>query len=349
MNFMRINGVSLKAISMAVSDKIEHNKDLSDIFGHTQIKNISDTIGIYSRRISEEGITASDLMYKAINKLLIAEQLDMNEIDLLVCITQTPDYIIPGNSFVLCNRLKAQEGILTLDINAGCSGFTHGMITISKLMENSSMRYGILVMGDTISKLVNPRDQSIRPIFGDAVAACLFVQDEYNEGTTVTWKTIATDYDNILVKAGGMRNPSTSETKITKLMEDNIYRSENDLLMSGADVFGFTIKEVPEMVKKILDECKLTINDIDLFVFHQANQFIVEYILKKLRIPESQAIIQVDKIGNAGSASIPIALCLEAQKRDVKTLTGRFCFTGFGAGLSLSSIVTRIQSLNVYN
>ena len=347
MNNMQINGITMKAVSMAVPNNIEFNSDLSNIFGQTETKKISDTIGIYSRRIAETGVTALDLMYDAVSKLLKSEELNIAKIDCLVCVSQTPDYIIPGNSFVLCSKLKARENIFTLDINAGCSGFTHGMITIAKLMQNSNMRYGILVTGDTLSRLINPMDQSLRFLFGDAAAACLVEKDEHNEGMTVNWKTIASNYDKIMTIAGGMRNPTTVETKRTKLMEDKNHRSENDLFMKGADVFSFAIKEVPEIVNEILSGCQLSVNDINFFVFHQANRFIVDYIQKKLKIAENQIVINIDKTGNTSSASILIALCLEAQKREVKKLNGRFCFTGFGAGLSLSSIIINIQRLNI--
>ncbi len=345
---MKINRVTLKAVSMAIPESIELNNGLSEFFEEAEIKKISDTIGIYSRRIAGEGVTALDLMYDAVNKLLDGEGLDIDKIDCLVCICQTPDYIIPGNSFVLCNRLNAGNNIFTLDINAGCSGFTHGMITISKLMENSNMKYGILVTGDTISRLLSPNDKTTRLIFGDGVAACLIEQNERNDGITAAWKTIGRDFDRIMVSAGGMRNPMTTATKVRKLMDDNIYRCENDLIMNGADVYSFTIKEVPEIVSGILNKCSLNVNDIDLFVFHQANRFIVDYIRKKLKISQEKTIIQVDEIGNTSSASIPIALCLEAQARGIKKFRGRFCFAGFGAGLSLSSLIMNIEELSIH-
>ncbi len=151
-----------------------------------------------------------------------------------------------------------------------------------------------------------------------------------------------------MIKAGGTRTPSTTETGVTKRVEDDNYRSEDDLFMSGADVFSFTIKEVPMMVDKMLTLAGQTVNDIDYFVFHQANKFIVEYIQKKVKIPSSKLILNMDTIGNTGSASIPNAICLEAQRSKIDKFSGRFCFTGFGVGLSISSAICEIDNLSVY-
>jgi 3-oxoacyl-[acyl-carrier-protein] synthase-3 len=349
MNYFNIKGISLAAISTSLPEVSASNFEISDTVNTRNIRKVIDTIGIKSRYLSEPHITSVDLMLNAINKLLKYQNMVIDEIDVLICVTQTPDYIIPGNSFVLCNKLQAKKSIFTLDINLGCSGFTHGMITISKIMEKSSLKSGILVMGDIISRYVNPKDYSIKPVFGDGVAACLVKNDGLGKGLTATWGTISSGYDKIIVKAGGMRNPTTPETQMTKPVEEANYRSENDLYMNGADVFGFSIKEVPVIVNKILDISKLTACDIDYFVFHQANKFIVEYIIKKLNIPYSKVMLNIETIGNTGSASIPNAICLEAKKRNLDEFGGRFCFTGFGAGLSVSSIVINIDKLKIYN
>ncbi|MTJ07335.1 MULTISPECIES: 3-oxoacyl-ACP synthase III family protein [unclassified Anabaena] len=347
MNKTSIPNISMRGIAVALPQETEFNHELSDVLEHDEIERISQTIGIYSRRVAEEGITAFDLMYQAVNKLLNTTNIRKENIDCLVCITQTPDYLIPGNSFLLCHQLGLDPKVLTLDINTGCAGFTHGLIVLGKLLNNGDLKCGLLVIGDTITKLVNNQDKAAHLLFGDGAAACVLEFDQNSQGLTAFWRTIADDYDKLIVPAGGMRKPISQETSITTFRGNGIYRSDNDLAMDGAAVFSFCIKEVPDLVNFALRTCNLSSEDIDLFVFHQANKFMVDYIRKKLKLSAEKVPILVEGIGNTSGASIPIAISRYAYNQGINKISGRLCLTGFGVGLSLSSIIIEVEDLIV--
>jgi 3-oxoacyl-[acyl-carrier-protein] synthase-3 len=347
MTQMIIPGITLRGIATALAQKIESNYEFSDFLSQQEIERISRTIGIHNRRVAEDGVTALDLMSQAVKQLLEATGISKDDIGCLVSITQTPDHLIPGNSFILCHRLELDSDIFTLDINAGCAGFTHGLITLGKLLANSGIRYGVLVIGDTLTRLVNPKDKTERLLFGDGAAACLLEADVQGKGLKASWRTIASGYDKLMVPAGGMRKPAGEETKAVTLGEDGAYRSENDLVMDGAAVFSFSIKEVPELINSTLAAFDLTSSDIDLFVFHQANRFMVDYIRKKLKLNDENVPLFVEGVGNTSGASIPIAICRYAMDKGVDTISGRLCLTGFGVGLSLSTVVVEVENLIV--
>jgi len=342
-----IPNISMRAIAIALPQKTEFNHELSDVLGYEEIARISQTIGIYSRRVAPEEITAFDLMYQAVENLFQTTNISKENIDCLVCITQTPDHLIPGNSFLLSHKLGLETRVLTLDMNAGCAGFTHGLIVLGKLINNGDIKCGLLVIGDTLTKLVNYQDKTERLLFGDGAAACILEFDQKGKGLTACWRTIANDYDKLIVPAGGMRKPSNQETSIVMLKENGIYRSDNDLAMDGAAVFSFSIKEVPELVNFALKSCNFSSEDIDLFVFHQANKFMVDYIRKKLKLSAEKVPILVEGIGNTSGASIPIAISRYALNQGINKISGRLCLTGFGVGLSLSSIIIEVEDLIV--
>jgi 3-oxoacyl-[acyl-carrier-protein] synthase-3 len=347
MNETVIPHINMRGIAVALPHTIESNDTFSELLGHQEIERVSQTIGIHSRRVAEKEVTALDLMLQALDRLFETTGTDKKDIDCLVCVTQTPDHIIPGNSFLLCARLELKSSIFTLDINAGCAGFTHGLITLGKLLSSHDMQRGVLVVGDTLTRMVNPKDKTERLLFGDGAAACLLEFDKNRKGLTASWRTISREYAKLIVPAGGMRHPTTEQTKAITLREDGAYRSDNDLAMDGAAVFSFSIKEVPELVNSVLTKCKLSKDEIDLFVFHQANRFMVDYIRKKLKLNEQKVPICVEGIGNTSGASIPIAICQYAFNQGLNKLSGRLCLTGFGVGLALSSIVLEVEDLIV--
>jgi len=342
-----IPDISMRGIAVAIPQTTESNYELSDLLGHHEIERVSQTIGIHNRRVAQDGVTALDLMHQAVERLFETTGTRREDVDCLISITQTPDYPIPGNSFILSHRLGLNSGILTLDINAGCAGFTHGLIVLGKLLGSSDIRCGILAIGDTLTRLVNPKDKTERLLFGDAAAACLLEFDTKGKGLTACWRTIAHDYDKLIVLAGGMRKPTTKDTQTVTLREDGAYRSDNDLAMDGAAVFSFSIKEVPEIVNFALKSCALNKDDIDLFVFHQANTFMVDYIRKKLKLSAEKVPLFVEGIGNTSGASIPTAICRYALSQGIDRISGRLCLTGFGVGLSLSTIIIEVENLIV--
>ncbi len=339
MRLLNIKGLQLKAIAAALPDRMEHNYDLIDGYKEYEIERICNMTGIFSRRTAPEGVTSIDLMYKAVKKLLEITGYPIAKNDCIICVTQTSGYNIPGNSYILCHKLNLGNDVMALDINAGCPGFTHGLITMGKILDGKDIRNGILVVGDTLTKLIS--DKKDKFIYGDGAAACLVSFNKEYKESYACWKTVAEKYDKII-----SWGPYSACEELNSIKQTD-HRTDVGFYMDGQEIFSFGIKEVPEIITYTLAANKLKIDNIDLFAFHQPNRLIIDYIGKKLCIPHSKIPIYVDGIGSAGSASIPITLCRYAEAKSVKSLSGKLCFTGFGAGLSLSTMILDVENMIV--
>ena len=328
-----IPNVRIKAIASVAADCIELN-DFEKNDKKEQDK-FNDIIGIHARRIADSNTTTVDLMFKAASKLLSESDTNIDSIGCILCVSQTPNHLVPGNSYILCDRLHASRSVLSLDISAGCSGFTHGLLALGRLLDKSSISRGLLVAGDTLTKYIDKNRSAERSVFGDAASACLVEYDSDSSGFVAMWKTVADKYSKIIVPGS---------------LDSLIYgagSSDTSLLLDGSEVFSFSIKEVPEMVNSILDYCEMSADDIGLFVFHQANKFMVHYIAKKLHIPDDKAPVLIDGIGNTSSASIPVVLSRYAASKNIARLSGRMCLVGYGVGLSISAIMVDMADVNI--
>ena len=271
---------------------------------------------------------------------------DKSDIEALVFVTQTPDYILPATSCVLQQKLGLSKECYTLDISLGCSGWVYAMSVITSLMQNGAIKRGLLLAGDTITKICSPDDKSTFPLFGDAGTATALEYDDGAEGFKFHMNTDGNGYETIIVREGGYRSPITFESLNQNIFDDTISRRNIDLELNGMDVFSFGITKAPKSVKKLCESFSIDINTVDIFSFHQANKMMNEMIRKKLNLSADKVPYCMDEFGNTSCASIPLVLVTRERFNLInKTLSHIAC--GFGVGLSWGSVYFETDKITV--
>ena len=286
--------------------------------------------GVEEKRHLEKGVLVSDLCYEAAELLIKKLEWDKHEIGVLIMVTQTPDYLIPNTAIILQDRLGLSKNTACFDIPLGCSGFVYGASVISSMLTSQGFKKGLLLVGDSSSLLASAEDKALSPLFGDAGCATAF---EFNEGKNINFKlwTDGAGFKSIIVPDGGYRNRFSAESLCVIEDKDGNKRTNLNPKMNGTDVFSFGITQVPRELKSFLKEMNREVADIDYFLFHQANKFMLEMIRKKLKLESSQVPYSIIKYGNTSSASIPLTLSILGD--DVRNKKIAIC--GFGVGLSI--------------
>lgn len=319
------------------------NKQLEKEYKSWTAEKIFEKTGIKSRYITDGKTTACDLGVLACEKLISNYNIDRREIDFIILITQSPDYILPTSACIMQERLGLVTNAGAFDINLGCSGFVYGLAVAKGLVDTGIAHNVLLVTSETYSKYINVKDKSTRTIFGDGAAATLVG----NGGMRIGGFDLCTDgrgCDLLTVPAGGARMPF-DQTTCKELIDDNDnVRSLENLYMDGTGIFEFTIREVPDSVYRIVKKEQLNMNEIDLFIFHQANKFMLDYLQRIMKIPKDRFFVDMTDIGNTVSASIPIAL-KRAIHSGLVHENQKILLSGFGVGLSWGSTVIYTEDL----
>ena len=337
------HGVGIKAMSACVPQDVYYNKDLGYLIPEEEIEKTINNIGIVERRIAAPDVTASDLCYKAACQLMADNDIDPESIDVLLFMSQTPDYRIPATSCLLQHRLGLSRETMCFDISLGCSGYLFALSTAFAYASMEGINRVLLLDGETFSKIVNRRDKVDWPLYGDAGTATLVERGDYGDSTFM----LNTDGsgENTLKIHAGMRNPITPESCVEREQEDGNIRSDLEVFMDGMDVFNFAISKVPKSIKQLLKETDKTIDDVDYLIFHQANRFMMDFFVKKLKINSTQVPYCIHKYGNTSSASIPLTIASELAGQ----LSGKhsLMMSGFGAGLSWGSALMQMNNCKV--
>lgn len=314
------------------------NEELADVYQVWTAEKISKKTGINERRIAGEKETAVDLGVAAAEKLFDSRIIDREEVGFVLFVTQSPDYILPTSACIIQERLRLSKNCGAFDINLGCSGFVYGLAAAKGLVESGIAGKVLLITAETYSKHINPLDRSTRTIFGDGAAAALIGGGGMKIGSFALG-TDGTGRDLLMIPSGGMRTPRSKETSKEKNAGGNI-RSGEQLFMDGTGIFEFTIREVPKNVEQILQKEGLTNQEIDLFIFHQANKFMLDYLRKTMNIEKDRFYMNFSDIGNTVSATIPIAMKRALDEK----IIGRgqnILLCGFGVGLSWGSTIIK--------
>lgn len=329
--------VGIKALSAAVPRRVINNYEYTAYFPADEVKQVVDKTGVFQRRFAEAGTCSSDLCFAAAEKLFADNKMDRSEIDLLVFVSQTPDYRMPATSVLLQNRLGLERDTIAFDLNLGCSGYIYGLSVVYSMMERSGLRKALLLDGEIRSRIYSPKDRKAAFLFGDAGVASIIQRDSSFGKSYFSLNSDGSKEDLIKMKAGGYRFPSSPETMKERVVDEygNI-RSDEHGYMDGGDVFNFVIKEVPPDIKKVISLSGISLSDIDYFVFHQANMFINSYLSKKLKLDPEKVPSTVDKFGNTSSVSIPLTIVSELQG---KLDNRRLLMSGFGVGMTWASCV----------
>ena len=322
----------IKAIATAVPSKFFHCSSLYNDFGKKNIDAIIQTTGVSHVRIADEHATASDLCFVAAQELLNTVSLDKSAIDGLVFVSQTRDYILPQTSHVLQSRLGLNETTFCIDIPLGCSGYVHGILQAALLLNSTSCQNIMVLAGDTTSKMINPKDKSVRMLFGDAGSATLVKRSDQTGYFEIM--SDGSGADKLIVPAGGYRKPANPETIITREAEDGNMRSENDMFMDGMAIFEFMIKCVPHLVESMLATLNWGKDELDLLALHQPNIFVLNYLRKRLKLDPEKVPTVIEGFGNTGPSSLPLIFSEKGESLFEKSRLNKVIMAGFGVGLS---------------
>lgn len=325
----------LKDIAVYLPETVLGNDELAKLYPEWPAEKILEKTGISERRIAGEHQTAGDLAYEAARNLFAQGQVAAQDVDFIILCTQAPDYVLPTTACVLQDRLGISRQAGALDINLGCSGFVYGLSLAKGLIETGAARCVLLLTADTYSKYIHPLDKSVRTLFGDAAAATAVVASEDAERAIgpFVFGSDGSGAKNLIVEAGMYRLPKSCDTSTEQTDDSGNVRSRENLYMNGAEVMAFSLKEVPKAADTLLHKAGKSKEDIDFFVLHQANKFMLEALRKKLKVPEEKLPITMDDCGNTVSSTIPIALF--KLMRQGRLLNGqRLMLVGFGVGYS---------------
>lgn len=330
----------IKDIAVYLPDQVLDNEELSSIYPEWPPEKIFDKTGINQRRIAGQQQTAGDLAFEAALNLFSQGNISVNDVDFLILCTQAPDYVLPTTACLLQDRLGISRQAGAFDINLGCSGFVYGLSVAKGLIETGAARCVILITADTYSKYIHPMDKSVRTLFGDAAAATAIVaiEDEEQSIGPFVFGTDGSGAKNLIVEAGLFRQPKTLATAAE--VEDTFgnIRTQENLYMNGAEVMAFSLVEVPRAVDRLLSNAGLTKENIDFFILHQANKFMLDALRKKLKVPPEKLPILVEDCGNTVSSTIPLALF--KLKREGRLQPGQqLMLVGFGVGYSWAACI----------
>lgn len=344
MAFYKSSGIKIAGMTCAVPQNRVTVESFSSVFGAEIPAKFSTGTGIQAMYKALPEQTASDLATAAAQALFRKVNVDPSEIGLMVLVTQSPDYRRPSSASVVQKRLALPIDCSCMEINLGCSGFVYGLQAAMSLMGSSDCKYGLLLMGETASKLVDPHDRSIVMMYGDAGAAVLLEKTEEAGTTTTLLRSDGSRYRAIILPAGGFRDMNPGHERF--VCSDGIERSLYDIYMDGTSVFSFSITDVPKALSDYLEHTHTCVDDYDAFLFHQANQFIIHQLIRKLKIPKEKVPISLDRYGNTGGISIPLTLCdaYGADTGGVKNVL----MTGFGIGLSWGVSGMKIDTGNIF-
>ncbi|MBP5631036.1 MAG: ketoacyl-ACP synthase III [Bacteroidaceae bacterium] len=332
MAFLTFEGIGITAMAGAVPKHVIHNYEYTQYFPADQVKEVVDKVGVFERRFADEKTCSSDLCFAAAERLIADNNIDRDEIDLLVFLSQTPDYRMPATSIILQDRLGLPQSCVAFDMQLGCAGFCYAMSVVYGMMQGGNIRKALILDGETRSKVYSPNDSRSAFIFGDGGVAALV---ERNDKFGKSWFSLNSDgsrHDLIMIKGGGYRNMSSEETLKERVVDEygNI-RSDEQGFMRGGDVFNFVIREIPRDIKKTLEFSGVDKDTIDYIVFHQANNFINTYIAKKMKLDAAKIPHTIEKFGNTSSVSVPLTIVSELKDKleGSKTLL----LSAFGVGM----------------
>jgi 3-oxoacyl-[acyl-carrier-protein] synthase-3 len=330
--FSSVENIGIKKISVALPTSTKPVTDFNEVFGEDVVRKFSDMTGVKSYQRANMEQTASDLGFEASRKIFEAERIDKRKIKFLVFVTQKPDFRSPSTAFLLHKRLGLEEDCMCFDLNLACSGFIYGLHAISSLLASSSEGdQALLITGDTSSRTYSPLDRTLIMLFGDSGTATLIEKGVTDSTLKFALRTDGSKFKSIVTPSGAYRNRGAERERVE--WSDGIERSDYDTHMKGMDVFGFSITDVPKLLKDFLKYTETPVEDYDILALHQANLYILKQISRKLKAPMEKIPVALDRFGNNSSNSVPLAIADHYGQSDDHE-EKRILMSGFGAGLS---------------
>ena len=344
MSVVSIHNISLRGIAAAVPELTYSNLEYEHI-GMPERELFIKTTGIRERRVAGKHQSTSDMCYEPALRLMNRLGWEKESIDAVIVVTQSPDYFIPGSAVILQDRLGLNKSCLAFDINLGCSGYVYGLYVLGNLLSSGQLKRGLLLVGDKSTVSTAYTDKSAYPLFGDAGSATAL---EYDPSADTMYFNMGSDgsgKDAINIEHGGSRNGIDEDTFKLVEIEPGIAREKRHLKLDGIGIFNFALREVAPNIRELYEKAGHTLEDTDLFVFHQANKLINESVRKKLKITQTHKVLySLEKYGNTSSASIPLTMVTEAAEAlSSKQLT--LCLCGFGVGFSWGSVLLKTDNM----
>jgi len=320
----------IRDVAYHLPEEILTNARLSASFPEWTAEEIESKLGIVERRIARKDETSADLALRAAEALFSSGRHSKESVDFLLFCTQTADYLLPTSACLIQSRLGLRNNIGAIDFNLGCSGYVYGLGLAKGLVETGQAENVLFLTGETYSKLMRPDDKSTRTLFGDAGSATLVARAEKDRGSIgpFVYGTDGSGWSDLIVRSGGARSPGEP-------LGDGL-----GLCMDGPKIFNFGIREVAHSLAHLLEKARLTIEQVDLFVFHQANKYMLDFLQRKCGLPKDKFYIHFAHSGNTVSGTIPIALYHALSEKRI--MPGNVVvLVGFGVGLSWGGCVVR--------
>jgi len=323
--------IGIKAIEYYLPQKILSNSELAKVFPEWTEEKIFNKTGIANRHIADDDEYVSDLAYCAAKKLFDNHSIQPQSIDFVILFTQSPDYNIPTTACILQDKLGIPKSAGAFDINLGCSAFIYGLAVAKSLIHARIATNVLLITAETYSKYIDPNNKSVVTIFGDGAAAALIAESETSQIKEFDFGTDGSGASQLIVPSSGTRSRQAR-------LPVHGGNQDRCLYMNGPEIFNFTIDVVPRSVENVLKRNNLAMEDIDFFVFHQANSYMLSHLRKKCNIPEDKFYVDMADTGNTVSSTIPIAL-FKAEKEGRIRRGDTILLAGFGVGLSWGSTI----------
>lgn len=341
---LQFKNINIAGLAGAVPKNKINNREYTGHFSSSIVNDIVDKTGIEERRFAPEGMTASDLCFAAAEKLILDLQIHKDEIDVLIFVSQTPDYRMPATAITLQDRLGLSKKTAAFDVGLGCSGFVYGLSIAYAYAQMPGIKKVLLLDGETRSRVYHPKDRKTAFLFGDAGVAAVIEKNKEVGTSTFSLNSDGSRSDLIKIDAGGYRNPSSSKTLEERVVDQygNIRTDENGY-MNGADVFNFVIREIPKDIKHSLKLAEKDISSFNYYIFHQANQFMNDYLIKKLKLDLKKVPSTISKFGNTSSVSIPITIVEELRGKLNEEKDLLLC--GFGVGMSWGTACLSVKNV----
>lgn len=343
---LSFSGIGISALAAAVPKNTIINEEYQvDFFGKDAVREIVSKTGIASRRFATADMCASDLCFSAAERLFSDTGIERGDIDLLIFISQTPDYRMPATALLLHDRLGLNKSAGAFDLNLGCSGFVYGLSVAFSFLLQPHFKKILLLDGETRSRVYSPKDRKVAHLFGDGGVAALIERNELFGTSYFSLGSDGSKSDLIKIDAGGYRIPSSPETLMEMVVDDHgNTRTMEHGYMNGADVFNFVLQEIPKDVAELFQYSKMNLDEIDFFVFHQANSYMNNFLVRKLKVPPHKAPSCLDSFGNTSSVSIPLTIV--SRLRECSKIRTKLFLSGFGVGMSWASCI--MDSANIH-
>lgn len=330
----------IKGISYYLPERIVTNEELLQEFPEWSGDKVASKVGVNARHLAAENETAGDMAEKAAERLFAEYNIDPKSIDFVMLCTQSPDYFLPSTACILQHKLGIPTTAGAFDYNLGCSGCIYGLAMAKGLIAGGIAKNVLVLTAETYQKYLHPSDKSNRSIFGDGAAACLVSTDGFAEICEFSLGTDGSGADNLIVKTGAARHKKNTGLCIED--EDGHLKYDDYLYMNGSAIFNFTLEAVPSMMNDILKKNSIEKDNIDYYIFHQANKFMLNTIRKVCVLPKDKFYINLEETGNTVSSTVMIAL-KDCLNKNLIQSGMNVMITGFGVGLSWGGTILKFR------